>query len=68
MSCPYEGPVEPEVVVDIAAKLLEFGCYEVSLGDTTGEGNPQAWRKLWDLLEKRGLPTEKMNVGSHPLQ
>ncbi len=65
---PLRRPSRARVVVDIAAKLLEYGCYEVSLGDTTGEGNPQAWRKLWDLLEKRGLPIEKMNVGPHPLR
>ncbi len=38
--CPYEGPVDPQRVVDIAAELLDMGCYEVSLGDTVGVAVP----------------------------
>lgn len=62
MTCPYSGPTPPEQVVDVAQKLLEYGCYEVSLGDTTGEGNPEAWRVLWEEVEKRGLPMDKVAV------
>ncbi len=38
--CPYEGDVSPSQVADLTATLLELGCYEVSLGDTIGVGNP----------------------------
>lgn len=38
--CPYEGQVEGGVVVAIARALLDLGCRQVSLGDTTGMGNP----------------------------
>jgi hydroxymethylglutaryl-CoA lyase len=38
--CPYEGKVEAKVVGDIADKLLQMGCYEVSLGDTVGYATP----------------------------
>ena len=38
--CPYENYVNPKKVAEIANKLIEMGCYEVSLGDTTGKGSP----------------------------
>jgi hydroxymethylglutaryl-CoA lyase len=37
LGCPYEGPdVDPHVVAEITASLLEMGCDEVSIADTTG--------------------------------
>ena len=38
--CPYEGQVPPERVLEIAERLVESGCEEVSFGDTTGMANP----------------------------
>ena len=38
--CPYEGAVAPERVLEVAARLLDLGAYEVSLGDTIGVGTP----------------------------
>ena len=38
--CPYEGPVKPEQVARVAARLHEMGCYEISLGDTIGVATP----------------------------
>lgn len=40
MGCPYEGDINPEVVNQIANKLIDMGCYEISLGDTIGTGTP----------------------------
>ena len=40
VACPYEGAIVPEAVRDVAARLLEMGCYEISLGDTIGHGTP----------------------------
>ncbi len=42
VQCPYDGPVAPGAVADVAGALLEMGCYEVSLGDTVGRGAPRA--------------------------
>lgn len=39
--CPYEGEVALEGVLEIAAKLREFGCEEIGFGDTTGMANPR---------------------------
>jgi hydroxymethylglutaryl-CoA lyase len=39
--CPYEGTVDPESALQIAKRLLEMGCYQISLGDTIGVGTPR---------------------------
>ncbi len=38
--CPYEGRVDFERVIDIAEKLLDYGAFQISLGDTIGAGEP----------------------------
>lgn len=40
--CPYDGPVAPQAVARVAQALMEMGCYEVSLGDTIGQGTPES--------------------------
>ena len=40
VGCPYEGAVAPEQAASVAKTLYDMGCYEVSLGDTIGVGNP----------------------------
>lgn len=40
--CPYDGPTPPEKVAEVAARLMEMGCYEISLGDTIGAGTPDS--------------------------
>src|SRR5882672_1901909 len=46
LGCPYDGEVRPQAVVEVAQKLWELGCYEVSLGDTIGVGTPLKARQL----------------------
>jgi len=38
--CPYEGAVDPAKVVELARRLTEAGCHEVSIGDTIGVAVP----------------------------
>ena len=38
--CPYEGKIDPHRGLAIARKLIEMGCYQISLGDTIGVGTP----------------------------
>jgi hydroxymethylglutaryl-CoA lyase len=38
VGCPYEGSIKPDVVCRVVDKLLQMGCYEISLGDTIGVG------------------------------
>ena len=47
LGCPYEGAVRPGAVAEVARKLMDAGCYEVSLGDTIGVGTP---RQTLDML------------------
>ncbi|MFN3938787.1 MAG: hydroxymethylglutaryl-CoA lyase [Gemmobacter sp.] len=39
--CPYDGPVPPAAVARVAGALRAMGCYEISLGDTIGQGRPE---------------------------
>ena len=49
-ACPYEGAIAPEKVREVTARLLELGCYEVSLGDTIGVGRPHEIARLLRFL------------------
>ncbi|WP_339767510.1 hydroxymethylglutaryl-CoA lyase [uncultured Pseudosulfitobacter sp.] len=46
VECPYDGAVTPQAVADVADKLFGMGCYEISLGDTTGKGTPDAVARM----------------------
>ena len=50
VNCPYEGAIKPQAVVSVARALFELGCYEVSLGDTTGKGVPQTIAAMLDAV------------------
>lgn len=52
--CPYEGAVAPQQVLSVAQALLEIGCSELSLGDTTGIANPRQVVEMLDLLLSSG--------------
>ncbi|MGB0498321.1 MAG: hydroxymethylglutaryl-CoA lyase, partial [Rubricella sp.] len=39
--CPYDGPTSPGAVARVAEALRGAGCYEISLGDTIGQGTPE---------------------------
>ncbi|WP_299023807.1 hydroxymethylglutaryl-CoA lyase [uncultured Sulfitobacter sp.] len=46
VDCPYDGAVDPAAVAEVADKLFAMGCYEVSLGDTTGAGTPDSIARM----------------------
>ncbi|KAK8865597.1 hypothetical protein IAR55_000741 [Kwoniella newhampshirensis] len=60
ITCPYSGATDPDAVIDVVERLLNMGCYEVSLGDTTGEGDPESWRVLWERGKMRGVDMDKI--------
>ena len=62
---PWEGAVPLAQVADVAVRLHEMGCTEVSLGDTIGVGTPGQVRALVELLPSRGLPVEALAVHFH---
>jgi len=48
VDCPYEGAIDPQQVVKVSKRLLDMGCYEVSLGETIGTATPDRVKKVWD--------------------
>ena len=46
VECPYDGPVAPAAVAEVADTLFAMGCYEVSLGDTIGAGTPDSIARM----------------------
>jgi hydroxymethylglutaryl-CoA lyase len=62
--CPYEGEVPPEKVLEVSARLLDLGCYEISVGDTIGVGTPmQAQGVIGVLLQV--IPVSKLAMHFH---
>ncbi len=64
LGCPYEGDIDPEQVALVAEKLFAMGCYEISLGDTVGVGNPASVTKMIQAVSAR-VPTDKLAVHFH---
>jgi hydroxymethylglutaryl-CoA lyase len=62
--CPYEGPVDPGRVRDIAAALLAMGTYEVAISDTIGIAHPA---QVWDVLGvlTPAVPLDRMALHLH---
>jgi hydroxymethylglutaryl-CoA lyase len=50
--CPFEGAVDPDVVVDDALRFGEIGVDHVALGDTTGMATPAAVKGLIGRLQR----------------
>lgn len=48
VDCPYEGAIDAKVVAQVTERLLNMGCYEVSLGETIGTATPDRVKKVWD--------------------
>ncbi len=48
--CPFDGPVAPQAVAQVAEALIDLGCYQVSLGDTLGSATPASTGKMLDAV------------------
>jgi len=53
VGCPYEGEVDANKVAEVAVRLHDMGCYEVSLGDTTGVGTPGSITRVIETVADR---------------
>ena len=64
LGCPYEGEVSIDTIADIATRLLDLGCYEISLGDTIGVGTPA---RAQDLIERvsKAVPIPQLAAHFH---
>ena len=57
--CPYDGPTPPAKVAEIADRLFALGCYEISLGDTVGQGRPETVAKML-MAVKNAVPVGRL--------
>jgi hydroxymethylglutaryl-CoA lyase len=64
LGCPYEGHVPPTKVAQLARKLHEMGCNEISLGDTIGIGTPLGAKRLVRRVAE-SAPLENLAVHFH---
>jgi hydroxymethylglutaryl-CoA lyase len=62
---PWEGDVPIDQVADVASRMMDLGCDQLSLGDTIGTGTTGHVHRLLDALETRGLGTERIAVHFH---
>ncbi len=60
--CPYEGDVDPAVVIALSGTLLEMGVYQISLGDTIGVANPA---QVDRVLEQISAAVGKEHLAVH---
>lgn len=51
IACPFEGPIEPGAVVDVARRLVEIGVDEIDLGDTIGAADLAGIERLLKAFE-----------------
>lgn len=64
VGCPYEGPVSPEKVAQVAGTMYRMGCYEISLGDTIGVGTPGSTAAMLDAVMTQ-VPLDCLAVHCH---
>jgi hydroxymethylglutaryl-CoA lyase len=62
---PWEGPVPVHQVVQVAKRLMDLGCDELSLGDTIGVATPGHVQSLLAELNEEGVPTSAIGVHFH---
>lgn len=65
LGCPYEGDIAPEKVANVARRLLDAGCYEISLGDTIGVGTPEKTKTMLRAVLDVGVPVEQIALHMH---
>jgi hydroxymethylglutaryl-CoA lyase len=64
ITCPYEGNIRPQAVANVAKRLLELGCAEISLGDTIGRGTPETIKTMIQAVAAL-VPVEKLAIHCH---
>ncbi|MDX2132174.1 MAG: hydroxymethylglutaryl-CoA lyase [Planctomycetota bacterium] len=50
VACPFEGPIAPDAVARVVARLRALGVDEIDLGDTIGAGTPQTIAEVLDAV------------------
>ncbi|ODQ51595.1 hypothetical protein SAICODRAFT_36319 [Saitoella complicata NRRL Y-17804] len=64
-ACPIDGLVDPKSVVRMTKEMLEMGCYEVSVADTTGVATPDQVHRTLSAILDAGVPANKLAAHFH---
>jgi hydroxymethylglutaryl-CoA lyase len=62
--CPFEGPVAPARVAEVAARLSALGVFEVAISDTIGVAHPGQIPQVLDAVLER-LPVGQIALHFH---
>jgi hydroxymethylglutaryl-CoA lyase len=62
---PWEGDVPIDQVVDVASRMMDMGCDQLSLGDTIGTGTTGHVHRLLDALAAKGIGVDVIGVHFH---
>ena len=62
---PWEGPVAPRTVAETGRRLLDLGCWQLSLGDTIGVATAGHVDAVLDAFEARGVGVDRLAVHFH---
>lgn len=62
--CPFEGDVPIEQTLDLVERLVDLGAEQITLGDTTGMGNPRLVQEVFIAFRER-FPTVPVRFHPH---
>ena len=62
--CPFEGPIAPRAVAEVAAAFIEMGAYQVSVSDTIGIAHPGQVPIVIEAVTRR-VPLERIALHFH---
>ena len=63
-ACPYSGPTDPSKVLNVATRLLDLECDEISIADTIGAAVPGDVERLLNVLAGT-IPEERIAMHFH---
>ncbi|MEM9407649.1 MAG: hydroxymethylglutaryl-CoA lyase [Acidobacteriota bacterium] len=62
--CPFEGQLPEDVLVELAARLVDAGADHLGLADTAGLGDPMLVRRVVSQVQQR-LPATPLRMHLH---
>jgi hydroxymethylglutaryl-CoA lyase len=62
--CPFEGPVAPDRVAEVAGRLADLGVFEVAISDTIGIAHPGQVPGVLDAVLAR-VPVQQVALHFH---
>ena len=62
--CPFDGPVTPAQVIEVAHRVVDSGCVELSFGDTIGVAFPDGVKAISELALDR-FPDTRIAMHFH---